>query len=198
MGKARIASFVVGALVGLASVTACAGGTGSSSPTPTNTGGATPNAVTPTTSTTSTTTTTTTTSAPAAVGVTGDWHADMGALMAATQANAPASAQVTCTGTAHLKFTASGTFEMRSDPTCSLQSMTGRGTITAGGNYTASDTQLKFTDTKTTGKMTFGGGVSVPITLFGDGIATYGINGDTLKISHEGPRGTITHTWTRG
>jgi hypothetical protein len=155
-----------------------------------------------TTEVTTTTEATTTTGGGDAAGsseLDGSWVADAGDLLAANTANVGGTGGLTCTGEITMTF-ADGKLERSGDVSCSAPGspISAEGSIVTTGDYAVDGDVLTITGTSSTGRASLAGTEIPTPDSWGDGEATFRIEGDTLTIEFtETAVGAVTQTYTR-
>lgn len=128
--------------------------------------------------------------------LTGAWEADAGDLLAANMANIGGTGGGTCTGILTMTFT-DGSFQRVGTATCGPDEPI-TVTIDTSGNYSTDGDTLTVSNTsaRSSGSV---GGMSIPFgDSFGDGTATYVVDGDELRITFEELSvGRVTQTYRR-
>jgi hypothetical protein len=93
-----------------------------------------------------------------------------------------------------------GTLERSGDVTCGAAGspISATGTISTTGEYTVDGDVLTITGTSSSGRATMSGADIPTPDSWGDGVATYRIEGDTLTIDFTDTAvGAVTQTYTR-
>lgn len=129
----------------------------------------------------------------------GSWVADAGDLLAANTANVGGTAGLSCTGQVTMTFIG-GRLERSGDVSCGVAGspITAEGTILTTGDYTVDGDVLTITGTSSTGRASLAGNEIPTPDSWGDGEATYRIEGDTLTIDFTDTAvGAVTQIYTR-
>ena len=97
-----------------------------------------------------------------------------------------------------MTFTDEGTYTRNGSVSCSAGALSAAGTLATSGSYRTSGDALTVADTRNDGTISLGGRAVPFPDAFGDGDATYAIEGSTLRITFGGPGvGTVTQTYRR-
>lgn len=144
------------------------------------------------------TTSTTSTTTPSGGDLVGAWTADASDILGANTANVGGPRGLSCAGPITMTFTDEGTYTRNGSVSCSAGALSAAGTLATSGSYRTSGDALTVADTRNDGTISLGGRAVPFPDAFGDGDATYAIEGSTLRITFGGPGvGTVTQTYRR-
>lgn len=152
-----------------------------------------------TTSTSEVTSTTAEGDSAEAGDLVGSWTATAASILAANTANLGGGGLSDCAGDIVMAFSDIGTLSRSGNISCSMAGLTAEGTISTTAEYaTPSPGQLVVTDTVTLGVAALGG-QEIPFPdSFGDGEATYTVDGSTLTIVFNiAPVGEVKQVYNR-
>jgi hypothetical protein len=129
----------------------------------------------------------------------GSWTVDASETLANNLANlGGVPAGLTCGGPINITFFADGLVTRTGEVVCSVEGLSGTGSITSTAAYIADGSTLVFTQAENEFIISVAG-TDIPITdAWRDGGSTYAVDGDVLSITFTDPAvGTVTTRYTR-
>lgn len=130
----------------------------------------------------------------------GSWVADADDLIGANTANLGGAAGLACTGDVTMTFSNDGTLQRSGELSCSVAGspIAAEGEVDTTGDYAVEGDTVTISNTQNNGRASLGG-QSIPTPdSWGDGEATFQIDGDTLTLTFTATAvGQVTQTYTR-